>query len=60
MDLSRLTARDLEEQTRTLETQLKTLAHRPRPTPPERELAVELKKLRLALKDRLDGTDAEG
>ena len=54
MNLSRLTARDLENQARALELQLKKLAHRSRPTPSERQLSTELKKLRLAMKDRLD------
>jgi len=53
MNLSRLTARDLEDQAHALETKLKKLAHRPRPTPTEQQLATELKKLRLAMKDRL-------
>lgn len=54
MNLSRLTAADLEAQARIVELQIKKLDHRPRPTPSERQLAVELKKLRLSLKDRLD------
>lgn len=54
MNLSRLNARELEIQARALELQLKKLAHRPRPTPSERDLSVELKKMRLAMKDRLD------
>ena len=54
MNLSRLNARDLENQARALELQLKKLAHRPRPTPSERQLSIELKKMRLAMKDRLD------
>ena len=53
MNLSRLTASDLANQARTLELQLKKLAHRPRPTPSERQLTAELKKMRLAMKDRL-------
>jgi hypothetical protein len=53
MNLSRLTARDLENQARALELQLKKLAHRPRPTPSEQQLTAELKKMRLAMKDRL-------
>lgn len=53
MNLSRLSARDLEAQARNVETQIKKLDHRPRPTPSERQLAVELKKMRLSLKDRL-------
>jgi hypothetical protein len=54
MNLSRLTARDLETQARALELQLKKLAHRPRLTPSEQKLTTELKKMRLAMKDRLD------
>ena len=53
MNLSRLSTRDLEEQARALENQLKKLAHRPRPTPSEQQLEAELKKKRLAMKDRL-------
>lgn len=53
MNLSRLTASDLENQARSLELQLKKLAHRPRPTPSEQQLTAELKKMRLATKDRL-------
>lgn len=53
MNLSRLSAHDLEVQARSLELQLKKLAHRPRPTPSERQLTAELKKMRLAMKDRL-------
>jgi hypothetical protein len=53
MNLSRLSTRDLENQARALELQLKKLAHRPRPTPSERQLTAELKKMRLAMKDRL-------
>lgn len=53
MNLSRLSVHDLEAHTRELEHQLKRLAHRPRPTPSERALSVELKKLRLALKDHM-------
>ena len=54
MNLSRLSARDLEARARSLESQIKKLDHRPRPTPSERQLAVELKKIRLSLKDRLE------
>jgi hypothetical protein len=54
MNLSRLNAREIEIQARDLELKLKKLAHRPRPTPTERQLTAELKKLRLALKDRID------
>lgn len=53
MNLSRLTVRDIEAQARNLEAQIKKLDHRPRPTPSERQLSVELKKMRLSLKDRL-------
>jgi hypothetical protein len=53
MKLSRLSARDLEVQARVLETQIKKLDHRPRLTPSEHLLAVELKKKRLTLKDHL-------
>lgn len=53
MNLTRLSARELETQARALEHQLKKLAHRPRPTPSEVELSRELKKVRLAMKDRL-------
>ena len=54
MNLSRLNAREIENQARALELQLKKLAHRPRPTPSERELTAELKKMRVAIKDRLE------
>lgn len=54
MNLSRLNAREIENQARELELQLKKLAHRPRPTPSERQLTAELKKLRVAVKDRLE------
>lgn len=53
MNLSRLNAREIEIQARALELQLKKLAHRSRPTPSELQQAAELKKLRLAMKDRL-------
>jgi len=53
MNLSRLNAREIEMHARDLELQLKKLAHRPRPTPSERQLTAELKKMRLAMKDRL-------
>jgi uncharacterized protein YdcH (DUF465 family) len=53
MNLSRLSARDLEAQAREVEAQIKKLDHRPRPTPSERTLTTELKKMRLELKDRL-------
>jgi hypothetical protein len=54
MNLSRLNAREIETQARDLEIQLKKLAHRPRPTPSEQALAAELKRLRVAVKDRLE------
>lgn len=54
MNLSRLSARELEMRARELETQIKRIEHRPRPTPSERMLAVQLKKERLAAKDVLD------
>ncbi|MCL2723702.1 MAG: DUF465 domain-containing protein [Polyangiaceae bacterium] len=53
MNLNRLSAHDLEMQAREVEHQIKKLEHRPRPTPSERRLATELKKIRLAVKDRL-------
>lgn len=53
MNLSRLSVRDLEAQARTVESQIKKLEHRPRPTPSERQLTTELKRMRLTLKDRL-------
>ena len=53
MNLSRLNAREIETQAQAVELQLKKLAHRSRPTPSERQLTAELKKLRLAMKDRL-------
>ena len=56
MNLSRLnqcSPREIELQAHALELQLKKLAHRPRPTPSERQLTAELKKMRLAIKDRL-------
>jgi uncharacterized protein YdcH (DUF465 family) len=53
VNLARLSARDLEQQARSVELQIKKLEHRPRPTPSERQLSTELKKLRLAVKDRL-------
>ena len=54
MNLSRLNAREIEIQARALELQLKKLAHRPRPTPSERVLTAELKRMRVAIKDRLE------
>ena len=56
MNLSRLSVRDLEAQARSVENQIKKLDHRPRPTPSERLLSLELKKMRLTLKDRLAST----
>jgi hypothetical protein len=53
MNLSRLSARDIEAQARHVEAQIKRLEHRPRPTPSERQLTTELKRMRLSLKDRL-------
>jgi uncharacterized protein YdcH (DUF465 family) len=53
MNLSRLSVQDVEARARTVERQIKKLEHRPRPTPSERQLTTELKKLRVALKDRL-------
>ncbi len=54
MDLSRLNAREIENQARALELQIKKLAHRPRPTPSEQHLTAELKRMRVAVKDRLE------
>jgi hypothetical protein len=45
--------RDLEVEARNVELQIKKLEHRPRPTPSERQLTLELKKMRLQFKDRL-------
>jgi hypothetical protein len=59
MNLSRLNAHEIEIQARDLELRLKKLAHRPRPTPSERQLAVELKKMRLVIKDRLSTLSQE-
>jgi hypothetical protein len=56
MKLSRLSSRDLEAQARSVESQIKKLDHRPRPTPSERNLSLELKKMRLTLKDRLESS----
>lgn len=53
MNLTRLSVRDIEAQARNVEAQIKRLDHRPRPTPSERQLSLELKKMRLSLKDRL-------
>jgi hypothetical protein len=54
MQLSRLSDRDLRDQMRAVETQIKKLDHRPRPTPTERTQRTELKKMRLSLKDRIE------
>ena len=54
MHLSHLRTRDLLTRAREIELQIKKLDHRPRPTPAERVLSLELKKLRLTLKDELD------
>lgn len=56
MNLKRLSVRDLEAEAREVEQQLKKLAHRPRPTPSERQLSTELKRTRLAVKDRLEAS----
>lgn len=56
MNLSRLSPSDLAAQARDVELQIKKLDHRPRPTPSERQLAAELKKQRLTLKDRLESS----
>lgn len=56
MNLSRLSASDLEARARSVELQLKKLQHRPRPTPSERDLAAALKRERVTLKDRLAGS----
>lgn len=56
MNLTRLSIRDLEAEARDVEMQLKKLSHRPRPTPSEQKLSAELKKFRLAVKDRLENT----
>ena len=53
MNLSRLSVRDLEAQARNVEHQIKKLDHRPRLTPTEQKLSAELKRIRLAVKDRL-------
>lgn len=53
MKLGHLSTRDLELQAQYVEQQIRKLAHRPRPTPQERELSAELKRMRLTLKDRL-------
>lgn len=53
MNLTRLTVREIEAEARTVESQLKRLAHHPRPTPFERQQTAVLKRMRLAMKDRL-------
>jgi len=53
MNLARLSVRELETEARNVEAQLSRLQHRPRPTPSERQLSVELKKMRLQFKDRI-------
>ena len=53
MNLTRLSVHQLETEARNVETQLKRLQHRPRPTPSERLLSLELKKVRLQMKDQL-------
>ena len=54
MKLGHLSTQDLELQAEHVERQIKKLAHRPRPTPSERVLTAELKRMRLTLKDRLN------
>ncbi len=53
MNLTRLSVQDLEVQARSVEGQIKRLEHRPRPTPSEQKLTADLKRMRLAVKDRL-------
>lgn len=53
MNLSRLSVPDLQARAQAIEAQIKKLDHRPRPTPSERTLSLELKRLRLTLKDYL-------
>ena len=53
MNLTRLSVLDLEVQARAVETQIKRLEHRPRPTPSEQQLTAELKRQRLQVKDRI-------
>jgi uncharacterized protein YdcH (DUF465 family) len=51
---TRVTVRDLEAQHREIDRQIKKLNHRGQHMlPSERAMALELKKLRLAAKDRL-------
>jgi hypothetical protein len=54
MKLGHLSTHDLQLQADDVERRIKKLAHRPRPTPRERELSEELKRMRLSLKDRLE------
>lgn len=52
--LAHVSVRELEDQQRTLERQIRKLNHRGQHMlPVEREQASELKKLRLAAKDKL-------
>lgn len=44
---------ELEARARDVEHRIKRLDHRPRPTPSESRRTAELKKVRLAVKDRL-------
>lgn len=53
MKLGHLSTHDLMIQAEDVEQKIRKLAHRPRPTPKEREQAAELKRMRLTLKDRL-------
>jgi hypothetical protein len=53
--MKRIDVRELELQTRSLETAIHELERRgSHMTPEDRERAAELKRLRLAAKDRLD------
>jgi hypothetical protein len=60
MNLSRLSVGDLEAQARSVESQIKKLDHRPRPTPSEQVLSAELKRMRLNLKDQLATSNRRG
>jgi hypothetical protein len=54
--MKRIDVSELERQARTLETAIHELERRgSHMTPEDRERAAELKRLRLAAKDRLDG-----
>ena len=53
MNLTRLTVPEIEAEARSIETKIKRLAHHPRPTPSERQQTSDLKRMRLAMKDRL-------